>query len=168
MKESEYRQLKEQIQANAARRRSEIDAEERKQIESLETVWNLIASMGEQVSTTEGFAIHFPLPNDISPGTIPLAEAIRKVLPAVQGAFGINEVIQLIESGRFDVKKPINPTSVSGALRKLHTEGVLRLIKAGKGKRPSLYKIAEIRRISSGGDESPIEVKGQEAVIATS
>jgi hypothetical protein len=153
MTEAEYLNLKQQIEAHAERRHSEIEAEKRKQLDSLETIWNLFSTIR---------VIQHPPAATLSQGTFPLAEAIRQVLPKMPSAFNINDVIEHVEAGGFDVKKPINPTSVSGALRKMEDTGVLELIEAGKGKRPSKYKLAkDTNEISSEGKSSLDEQKGQ-------
>jgi hypothetical protein len=153
MTETEYLNLKQQIVAHAERRHSEIEAEKNKQLESLETVWGLFSTLGTFESVQATVA---------NQGTFPLAEAVRQVLPEMPSAFNINNIIGRIEAGGFDVKKPINPTSVSGALRKMEDSGVLELVVAGKGKRPSTYKVAkETNEISSEGKSSLDEQKGQ-------
>lgn len=57
---------------------------------------------------------------------------------------------------------------MSGALRKLYDAGILELVETGKGKRPSLYKIAEERKLSNESNLLPLEEKGQEVVPPTS
>lgn len=158
MTELEYVRLIEQIKANAARRRREIDEEERRQLESLETVRKLILSLPDQSSdqSSSPKAFHEP-----AVGTLPLVEAIREVMPTVKEIFSINEILNEIENRGFDVKKPINPTSVSGALRKMHAAGGLELVEAGKGKRPSFYRLPTEQPVSGGSNKLPPEEKGQ-------
>lgn len=159
MTETEYLNLKRQIIAYAERRHNEIEAEKSKQLESLETVWGLFSTLGnvENVQATA-----------TSQSSFPLAEAIRRVLPEFTGAFNINDIMQRIEAHGFDVKKPMNPTSVSGALRKLQDAGTLEVVEAGKGKRPSSYKvIKETARFSSEGELLSDEQKGQALVGAS-
>lgn len=155
MNEAEYLKLKEQIIANATRRREQIEAEKRKQLESLEMIWELVSSMnGQSPSVNTSEIASQIITGETSAGTFPLAEAVRLVLPAKGHIFDINNIIRSIETKGHDVKKPINPTSVSGVLRKLQAASILEIVKAGKGKRPSRYRVAEAHGISSESGQS--------------
>jgi hypothetical protein len=78
--------------------------------------------------------------DDAPPKNVRLRKLIKQIVPDLLGSFNINTVI-----GRLQQLNPeltnINPTSVSGALKKLALPGgPIELVERGKGKRPSTYK----------------------------
>lgn len=79
-------------------------------------------------------------PKDSPPKTARLGKLIKQILPDLLGSFNINTVIARLQALNPDMTN-INPTSVSGALKKLALPGgPIELVERGKGKRPSSYK----------------------------
>ncbi len=120
MNEREYNRLKQQIEADYKRK-----------LEALELVWQMARETDNAVENREKTA---------KAGT--LMGAIRSVLPIVNGEFDINTIISLVEETHPNIKKPINPTSVSGSLKKLERSGRIVLTEAGAGKRPNMYRLS--------------------------
>jgi hypothetical protein len=74
-----------------------------------------------------------------------LTEAVRLVISEMHARtpFTINTIIEAICKKHPEIRQPINPTSVSGILRKLEADNYLELVSPGRGKIPAVYKIAE-------------------------
>jgi hypothetical protein len=122
MNEREYNRLKQQIENDY-----------KKKLEALDIIWQM-AKENVRETPVNGKS------STVKAGT--LMGAIRQVLPFVSGEFDINTIIQLVEARRPDIKTPINPTSVSGSLRKLEKANAIVLMEAGAGKRPNRYRKA--------------------------
>jgi hypothetical protein len=123
MKESEYNELKQQFKA-----------EYQKKLEALEIVYQ--ASQEREPLPSPAWE-----PTKVPDGSGTLAGAIKDVLPLLSDPFNINDVIKLVEEYHHEIKKPINPTSVSGGLRQLHRKGILKVIEPGRGTKPTIYLV---------------------------
>jgi len=76
------------------------------------------------------------------PPVLSLTDAATRVITDfIVGDFNINTVIDLVTRHYPEIKRPINPTSVSGILRSLQKEGTLELVRHGAGPRPSVYRL---------------------------
>lgn len=120
MNEREYNRLKQQL-----------EAEYKRKLEALETVWQFARESTRETA---------PAKRDSAGRAGTLMGAIRSVLPYVEGEFDINTIIKLVEERNKDIRKPINPTSVSGSLRKLEKANAIMLTEVGAGKRPNRYR----------------------------
>jgi hypothetical protein len=129
MNEREYRRLIQQLEADFQKKR-----------EAIELVWLMARDTNHDASPrAQGNGGG----NGTRSGT--LAAAVEDVITrfiteTVQ--FNLNTVIELIEANHPEIKKPINPTSVSGCLKNLAKDKPTFLVLAqrGSGKRPNLYQ----------------------------
>jgi len=119
----EYKTLKKQFKAEYERK-----------VEALEIVYRASRE-------SDSFALLQWASLDASDSNGTLAGAIKDVLPLLSNPFNINDVIALVEEKHPEIKKPINPTSVSGGLRQLHKKGILEIVELGRGTRPTIYQI---------------------------
>lgn len=124
MKHEEYEKLKQQFKA-----------EYEKKLEALEIVYR--ASREQDPIASPAWE-----PSKAPNGSGTLAGAIKDVLPLLSDPFDINDVIALVEEKHPEIKRPINPTSVSGGLRQLHKRGVLKVIEPGRGTKPTIYLVS--------------------------
>jgi hypothetical protein len=69
-------------------------------------------------------------------------DAVRDIVSKYAGEFDINRIRAIIESDYPGVKRPLNPTSVSNSLKRLHKDEVLELVVEGRGKIPAVYKLS--------------------------
>src|SRR5262245_50146454 len=123
MRHEEYVKLKQQFKA-----------EYEKKLEALDIVYRASQDRGEPHQSP---ALE---PSMAPDGAATLASAIKEALPLLPDTFEINDVIKLV-GGRYPDRIPINPTSVSGGLRQLHKKGVLKVIKPGRGTKPTIYQV---------------------------
>jgi hypothetical protein len=111
-------------------------AEYEKKLEALEIVYRASRE-------TEPIASSVRLILQAPDGSSTLASAIKDVLSLLSNPFDINDVIKLVEEHHPEIKKPINPTSVSGGLRQLYKKGMLEVIEPGRGTKPTIYQVIE-------------------------
>jgi len=121
MNEKEYNRLKQQF-----------EAEYRKKIEALEIIYQATRESKSESQTEK---------RERKPQEGTLTAAIKEALDVFTShAFDINDVIKTVEGMHPEVKRPINPTSVSGALKKFERDGLLEIVQSGRGKRPHVYR----------------------------
>jgi hypothetical protein len=78
-----------------------------------------------------------------------LREAVETILATHELGdlpISINVIIEWLIVYHPEIPPPHNPTSVSGVLRSLEKEGILKLVERGKGPKPSLYRITDFGR----------------------
>jgi hypothetical protein len=131
MDKEEYLRLRQQVETTYREKLAALEADRRKKLTALDVVW----SMTRQ--ETEGGQASGNAPGR---GTGTLTAAIRSVLLLTEGEFDINVIRRLIEEHRPEIPTPINPTSISGTLKKLAAAGVVQLTVPGSGKRASRYR----------------------------
>src|SRR5437867_2975797 len=122
MSEHEYRAMRKEIERDNQLRLEEVLTANQKRLDALDMVWQMcqerINSESNNHSQQES--------SESSSGN--LIKAVRTVLNHVSGDFTINTVIAMISKGGLNVKQPLNPTSVSGVLRRLTVDGEIELI----------------------------------------
>src|SRR5262249_36302650 len=80
-------------------------------------------------------------PQADEPPVLSLTDAATRVInDFIVGEFNINTVIDLGTRHYPEIKRPINPTSVSGILRSLQKAGKPELAGHGAGPRPRVYR----------------------------
>jgi hypothetical protein len=131
--------LQRQLETYFGEKLAALDAERAKVEVERTTALEAIAQLRRSISGNEVVQ-----PWSGGPQLVSLRHAVYIVIrDFIVGDFNINTVIDLIVRHYPEVKQPINPTSVSGALRSLQKEGVLKLVKHGAGPRPSIYRLAQ-------------------------
>lgn len=121
MKDSEYRRLKRQI-----------EAEYHQKLDALEMVWQM-----SNTARRNGIEAVSVTPSKKGA----LLGLIRGVLPEIRGEFTQRTVAEKLRE-----KPPgteIKRASLSSTLRRLADDGDIELLELGKGKRPSRYRVKQ-------------------------
>lgn len=130
----EIERIKAHIREVFNKRREALDAEEERALKAAEII---------ATSLREEPTIPLDLEDSISiHESMTLMDAIREIVFRYEGSFDINRVRKLIESYYPQVNRPLNPTSISNSLKRLHKSGILTIIKKGIGKMPAIYELS--------------------------
>jgi hypothetical protein len=118
------------------RLKAEAEAEYRRKIEAIETVWKLSGG-ASPIPSTNGSR---PNENGITRGS--LQEAVRHAYKLLSGEFTHRDVYnQIVASDPiFAAKIKCKMPSLSGTLKRLADDKELVLVEAGSGKRASKYR----------------------------
>jgi hypothetical protein len=130
MTKEEYQKLKQKFKADYERK-----------LEALEIVYLASRERGPIIFSWDDSEVQ-DLNTPLASASPTLASAIKDVLPSLTDIFNINDVIELVEARHPEIKRPINPTSVSGGLRQLHKRGILEVVEPGRGTRPTIYAVS--------------------------
>lgn len=77
-----------------------------------------------------------------------LVNAVCKIIHEYSGSFDINRIRDIVEAEYPGVKRPLNPTSISNTLKRLHKSGTLVRTFDGQGRIPAIYELSK-KAISS-------------------
>ena len=116
------------------RKRDEIEAECRKKIEALDTVFRMYD--GDPDAAVKARAKMMGAPGAAT-GKGALRNAIRQVLPMMVGPFTSDKIWKKLRENSPELNA--KPASVSSALLRMADGVGLELVERGKGKRPSQY-----------------------------
>jgi hypothetical protein len=131
MRDDDYKVLRELLDLRYQSKRDALEAEYKRDIADLERIFSRFQE---------------PIPEDKADFVRPvssLVEAVESVLSDIDSNFDINTVINLIQRKHPEIKTPINPTSISGILRNLAKKRTLRIVTAGVGTKPTIYRVAK-------------------------
>ena len=132
MNTRDIEQVRERLEAGYREKLRAVEAEHKQNLEAYERLKR--AMVENSNGSTQSAQVHGPRVRSLN-------DAVKAVIPYVQGKFDINVIIRLIHERHPEIKTPINPTSISGILRSLEKIEELKLVKRGAGKRPSIYQV---------------------------
>ncbi len=123
MNEREYKRLK-----------SEAEAEYRRKLEAIETVWKM--SGGASRNGAEA-------PSQVF-GKGVLLKAVRHTLEEIRGDFTVRDIESRIRIFNPTLAATVRRPSLSSTLKRLEESHEVELVLAGSGKRPSKYRRATV------------------------
>lgn len=123
MKEREYKALK-----------TEAEAEYRRKLEAIETVWNMSGGASRNGTEVSGQVF----------GKGVLLKAVRNALEEIRGDFTVRDIESRIRTFNPTLAATLRRPSLSSTLKRLEESHEVELVLAGSGKRPGKYRRATV------------------------
>jgi len=139
------KELERRIEADYQREVAAAEEKRLRRLNALEEIGGLLVPANEPTNGSDQIVDGQKVPTLIAA----IQDVLRYTLTGGQlgmgagaGHFDINSIRELLEVHYPELKKPggINPTSISGSLKKLAREGVVEVESKGKGQKPTIYK----------------------------
>jgi len=132
MKTSEYKKLKKEVEERYNKALQKAGDERVEALAAIEKVWKMTkpsygkSSFGMSSSTSTDYGL--------------LAKTVRESLELVPQTFTKKNIMTAMQQISSDVANKCNSNSLSGCLHRLKKEGVIEVVKQGRGSSPSEYR----------------------------
>jgi hypothetical protein len=137
-----YEAARRQIDATFARKREVLESEYQAAVKKLDEAWALLESaLADASSSDAGMGPHGA--GDTRSATNEnLTDIVYDLVDELSGPFTLHDVIESLYKREPALRqnRPINPTTVSGILRRLADDGSIQLVEQGRGSKPSTYQ----------------------------
>jgi len=134
MKALDYKKLKKDVEDRYNKALQKAENERVEALAAIEKVWKMTkpnygkSSSGTTSSTSTGYGL--------------LAKTVRESLKLVPQTFTKTNILTAMQKISSDVANKCNSNSLSGCLHRLKNEGVIIVVKEGKGSAPAEYQLA--------------------------